>query len=145
MAHSDPNTIVKTNGLHHVTIQTRDWEASLHLYQQILGMQVVTEFGPEDARMMLLDAGNGSHIELIAPQADTPAVGSPHEGSGAAPNPLVHLALATSDAAAAIEPVREAGFEVTMEPKAVSLDGLDATVAFFKGPNGEVIEFFQTH
>jgi catechol 2,3-dioxygenase-like lactoylglutathione lyase family enzyme len=127
----------KTNGLHHITIQTRDWEASLHLYQEVLGMQVVAEFGPDDGRMMLLDVGDGSHIELIAPKADTPAVDS-------SADPLVHLALATPDAAASIEPVREAGYEVTMEPKDVSLGGLDATVAFFKGPNGEVIEFFQT-
>ena len=136
---SNPSKTAKTRGLHHITIQTRDWEASLRLYQEILGMQVVAEFGPEDGRMMLLDIGDGSHIELIAPKAGTPPVGSPAD-----PDPLVHLALATPDAAASIEPVREAGYEVTMEPKDVSLNGLDATVAFFKGPNGEVIEFFQT-
>jgi glyoxylase I family protein len=138
---SDPNKnrVAKTSGLHHITIQTRDWEASLHLYQEILGMQAVAEFGPDDGRMLLLDVGDGSHIELIAPKADTPAVGSPAD-----PDPLVHLALATSDAAASIEPVREAGYEVTMEPKDVSLGGLDATVAFFRGPNGELVEFFQT-
>jgi glyoxylase I family protein len=135
---STHNNVVKTCGLHHVTIQTRDWEESLRLYQEVLGMRVVVEFGPEDARMMLLDVGDGSHIELIAPKADTPPVGSPAQS-----DPLVHLALATPDAAAAIEPVRAAGYEVTVEPKDVTLAGLDATVAFFKGPNGEVIEFFQ--
>jgi glyoxylase I family protein len=140
MSSENKNTTVKTCGLHHITVQTRDWEASLRLYRDVLAMQVVAEFGPEDGRMMLLDVGDGSHIELIAPKADTPAVGSPAD-----PDPLVHLALATSDAAASLEPVREAGYEVTMEPKDVSLDGLEATVAFFKGPNGEVIEFFQTH
>lgn len=140
MSSENKNTTVKTCGLHHITVQTRDWEASLRLYRDVLAMQVVAEFGPEDGRMMLLDVGDGSHIELIAPKADTPAVGSPAD-----PDPLVHLALATSDAAASLEPVREAGYEVTMEPKDVSLDDLEATVAFFKGPNGEVIEFFQTH
>lgn len=134
------NTAAKTCGLHHITVQTRDWEASKHLYQEILGMQVVTEFGPEERRMMLLDVGDGSHIELIAPTANSPAVGSP------TPNdPLVHLALASADAAASLDLVREAGYEVTMEPKDVVLGGLEATVAFFKGPNGEVVEFFQTH
>jgi len=133
------NTVAKTRGLHHITIQTRDWEASKHLYQEILGMKVATEFGPEERRMMLLDVGDGSHIELIAPTADSPAVGSP------TPNdPLVHLALASADAAASLELVRQAGYEVTMEPKDVVLGDLEATVAFFKGPNGEVVEFFQT-
>ncbi|MCJ7736793.1 MAG: VOC family protein, partial [Anaerolineae bacterium] len=113
--------------------------ASLRLYQEILGMQVATEFGPQERRMMLLDVGDDSHIELVAPTAASPAVGSP-----AVNDPLVHLAIATPDAAASLEPVRQAGYEVTMEPKEVSLGDLEATVAFFKGPNGEVIEFFQT-
>ncbi|MBN1250418.1 MAG: VOC family protein [Anaerolineae bacterium] len=139
MSDATKNTVVKTRGLHHITIQTRDWEASRRLYLDVLGMQVAAEWGPEDRRMMLLDVGDGSHIELIAPTANSPAVGSP------TPNdPLVHLALATADAAAAIERVRAAGFEVTMEPKDVTLADIAATVAFFKGPSGEVIEFFQT-
>jgi glyoxylase I family protein len=123
-----------------VTVQTRDWAASLRLYRDVLGMNIVVEFGPPGRRMALLDVGDGSHIELIAPTADTPAVGSP-----AVNDPLVHIALATPDAAGALENVRQEGYEVTMEPKAVSLGNLEATVAFFKGPNGEVIEFFQTH
>ena len=133
------NTVAKTCGLHHITIQTRDWDASLRLYLEVLGMQVAAEWGPPERRMMLLDVGDGSHIELIGPTANSPVAGSP-----AANDPLVHLALATADAAAAIEPVRQAGFEVTMEPKDVKLADLEATVAFFKGPNGEVVEFFQT-
>ena len=133
------NTVAKTCGIHHITIQTRDWEASLRLYLEVLGMKVAAEWGPQERRMMLLDVGDGSHLELIAPTANSPAVGSP-----AANDPLVHLALATADAVAAIEPVRQAGFEVTMEPKDVKLADLEATVAFFKGPNGEVVEFFQT-
>ncbi len=132
-------TVAKTCGLHHITIQTRDWDASLRLYLEVLGMQVAAEWGPPERRMMLLDVGDGSHIELIGPTANSPVAGSP-----AANDPLVHLALATADAAAAIEPVRQAGFEVTMEPKAVTLADLEATVAFFRGPNGEVVEFFQT-
>lgn len=134
------NTVAKTCGLHHITIQTRDWDASLRLYLEVLGMKVAAEWGPPEHRMMLLDVGDGSHIELIGPTANSPVVGSP-----ASNDPLVHLALATADAAAAIEPVRQAGFEVTMEPKDVKLADLEATVAFFKGPNGEVVEFFQTH
>ncbi len=133
------NTVAKTCGLHHITIQTRDWDASLRLYLEVLGMQVAAEWGPPERRMMLLDVGDGSHIELIGPTANSPVAGSP-----AANDPLVHLALATADAAAAIEPVRQAGFEVTMEPKDVKLADLEATVAFFKGPNGEVVELFQT-
>jgi catechol 2,3-dioxygenase-like lactoylglutathione lyase family enzyme len=139
MSNASKNAVAKTCGLHHITIQTRDWEASRRLYQDILGMQVVAEWGPQERRMKLLDVGDGSHLELVAPTATSPAVGSP------TPNdPLVHVALATSDAAASLELVRQAGYEVTMEPKSVMLGDLAATVAFFQGPNGEVVEFFQT-
>jgi len=125
--------------LHHVTLQTRDLAAALRLYRDVLGMTVVAEFGSPERKMLLLAIGDGSHIELIAPTATTPAVGSP-----AANDPLVHLALAAPNAAEALERVRQAGYEITMEPKAVRLGAIDATVAFFKGPSGEVIEFFQT-
>ncbi|MBN1873380.1 MAG: VOC family protein [Anaerolineae bacterium] len=139
MSIESKNAIVKTCGLHHVTIQTRDWAASLQLYREVLGMTVVAEFGSPERRMMLLDTGNGSHIELIAPTSASPAVGSP-----AANDPLVHFALVMPDVTAAINRVRQAGYEITMEPKSAQLGTIAATVAFFKGPNGEVIEFFQT-
>ena len=133
------NLMIKGGGLHHIALQTRDWDASLRLYQEVLGMQFVAEVRT-DPKIILVDIGDGSHLELFAPQADTPAIGSP-----AANDPVIHIALATTDARAAIERVRQAGYEVTMEPKNLQTGGLDFTFAFFKGPNGEILEFFQTH
>ena len=134
------NSIIKGCGTHHIAVQTRDWQASLRLYQDILGMEIVAEFGSPERKVILLDIGDGSHMELFAPTADSPTVDSP------APNdPVIHFALATTDTHSALEHVRQAGYEVTMEPKDVTLGDLKATIAFFKGPNGEVIEFFQTH
>jgi len=132
------NPTVPGCGLHHVTVQARDWDQSLRLYRDVLGMKVVAEFGPPDRRIILLDAGDGAHIELLAPTADSPGVGDP-----AANDPLTHIALATTDTRAATEHVRQAGYEITMEPRDVDLNGLLATVSFFKGPSGELIEFFQ--
>jgi catechol 2,3-dioxygenase-like lactoylglutathione lyase family enzyme len=140
MPYTNKNSIVENCRLHHVTIQARDWDASLRLYRDVLGMQVVAEFGSPDRRILLLDVGDGSHVELVAPGPGTPPVGSP-----AANDPLVHLALGTTDARAALEQVREGGYEITVEPKTVQLADWKATVAFFNGPNGEVIEFFQMH
>ena len=134
------NTIIKGCGLHHIALQTRDWDASLKLYRDILGMEIVAEFGSPERKIILLDMGDGSHMELFQPTADTPAMGRP------APNdPIPHIALATTDTHAATEQVRQAGYEITVEPKEVNLGRLTVTLAFFKGPNGEVIEFFQTH
>src|SRR3954468_5042480 len=83
-------------GTHHIALQTRDWEASLRLYRDVLGMQIVAEFGPPERCILLLDIGDGSHMELFAPRpgaADQPA----------AAELVPHIALATTDTRQAIE------------------------------------------
>ena len=130
------NSVIAGCGMHHVTVQARDWEASLRLYRDVLGMEITAEFGSPEHKMLLLDMGDGSYIELAAPSANTPSV-----GSEPANDPLTHVALTTTDIHAAVELVREAGYEITMEPTDVDLGGLLATVAFFNGPSGERIEW----
>jgi catechol 2,3-dioxygenase-like lactoylglutathione lyase family enzyme len=128
-------------GIHHIAVQARDWDASLRLYRDVLGLPIVAQFGTPERRIILLDlGGGGSHIELFQPQAATPAPGAP-----AANDPVIHFALHSDDARADAEKIRAAGYRITIEPKDVRLDHLDVTVAFFEGPNGEIIEFFQVH
>ena len=131
------NSVIAGGGVHHIALQTRDWEASLRLYRDVLGMTELTRFtGGEGQTILLLDAGDGCYLELFEPTADTP--------TGAAANdPVIHIALTTTDAHAATERVREAGYEITVEPKEVTLGTLEVTLSFFKGPNGEVLEFFE--
>ncbi len=125
-------------GAHHIALQTRDWDASLRLYRDILGMRIVAEFGTPERRILLLDIGDGSYLELFAPLpgADDQPVNA---------NLLTHVALATTDTRQAIEHVRQAGYTIKTEPKDVQLGPIPATIAFFNGPNGETIEFFQTN
>ena len=125
-------------GAHHIALQTHDWNASLRLYRDVLGMQIVAEFGPPERRILFLDLGDGSHMELFAPQPST-------ADQPAASNVLTHIALATTDTRGATEQVRQAGYPITVEPKDVQLGPIAATIAFFTGPNGETIEFFQTN
>lgn len=125
-------------GTHHIALQTLDWEASLRLYRDVLGMQVVAEFGTPERRILLLDIGDGSHMELFAPLPGA-------SDQLAAANVLTHIALATTDTRQATELVRQAGYTITVEPKDVQLGSIAATIAFFTGPNGETIEFFQTN
>ncbi|MBI1924903.1 VOC family protein [Candidatus Poribacteria bacterium] len=134
------NGIIKGCGTHHIAVQARDWDASLRLYRDVLGMPIVAEFGSPERKIILLDMGDGSHIELFQPTAKSPQVGSP-----AANDPVTHFALATTDTRAALEHIRQAGYEITLEPRDVDLGAFKVTIAFFKGPSGEVIEFFQTH
>lgn len=103
-------------------------------------MEVIAEFGSPDRKIVLLDMGDGSHMELFQPTASSP---TPEDAS---PNdPVTHFALATTDARAAVEQVRQAGGEITLEPTDVDLGNIKATIAFFKGPSGEIIELFETH
>lgn len=137
----DHNGVIRGSGVHHIAVQARDWDESLRFYRDLLGMPVVAEFGSPERKIVLLDIGDGAHIELFQPTANTPA-----PGSAAANDPIFHLALTTTDIMAATERVRAAGCEITVEPKDVNLGGsIDATIAFFKGPNGEVIEWFQVN
>ena len=140
MSGGTQNTKIPGCGTHHVAVQTRDWQASLRLYQDVMGMMPVAEFGTPERKVMLLDTGDGSHMELFQPTGETPLPDSPSLN-----DPLTHVAFRTTDARAAIERVRQAGYQVTVEPKDVNLGGLEVTVAFFKGPCGEILEFFQTH
>lgn len=137
------NSIIKGCGAHHIALQTRDWDAAIRLYQEVLGMEIAAQWeasSPPGRKIALLDMGDGSHMELFGPLENTPTPGSP-----AANDPIMHIALATTDARAAIEHVRQAGYEVTVEPKDIQLGALQVTIAFFRGPSGELVEFFQTH
>jgi catechol 2,3-dioxygenase-like lactoylglutathione lyase family enzyme len=134
------NKIIPGCGSHHIAIQARNWDESLKLYRDVLGMPIVAEFGSPERKIVLLDMGDGSHIELFQPTEKTVASGSP------APNdPIMHIALTSTDTKAATEQVRRAGYEITTEPKTVDLGSLTVTLSFFRGPNGESIEFFQVH
>lgn len=134
------NSVIQACGCHHIALRTRDWDASLRLYQDVLGMKVAAKFGSADMKVWLLDMGDGSFMELFEPLPETPAPGSD------APNdPIFHFALATSDTKASTEHVRDAGYEITVEPKTVELGAMTVTISFFKGPSGEVVEFFQVH
>jgi len=133
------NPIIKGCGTHHIAVQTRDWAASMRLYQDVLGMKLVAEFGSPERKIVLLDIGDGSHIELFEPKSDTPPVDAP-----ATNDPVMHFALTTTNTRASLEHVRQAGYEITVESKEVKLGQWNVTNGFFKGPNGELIEFFQT-
>ena len=134
------NNVIDGCGIHHIAIQTTDWDASIHLYRDVLGMQVVHEFGSPEQPITLLDVGDGSLIELFPPREDDSG-----EITSGVSLPIVHLALAAKDTRSAVEHIRASGYEITMEPKTLDLNSMHVTIAFFKGPNGEEFELFQTN
>ena len=135
----EKNQSIAGLGSHHIAVQTRDYAAALAFYTDVLGMRQTVEFEAGGRRIALLDIGDGSHIELFEPLPGS-------DPSGAATNDIVfHFALTTTDIGAAVERVRAAGMQITREATAVQLGSLSATIAFFIGPSGEVVEFFQVN
>ena len=132
------NAVIPGGGCHHIALQVRDMNESLKFYRDVLGMSLVAQFGSPERRIFLLDMGDGSHMELFDPTPD-----SPKPGDVAANEPVIHFALTTTDTKSATEHVRAAGYTITVEPKTVDLGAMTVTIAFFDGPNGESIEFFQ--
>lgn len=133
------NQVMAGLGSHHIALRTLDYEAAIAFYSEVMGMEKVVEFSIDGRRITLLDIGDGSHLELFEPLPDTSAPADASEDL------FFHFALATSDIAAALERVRAAGMEITTELTDAQLGSLDVTIAFFKGPGGEVIELFQVN
>ena len=126
-------------GTHHIAVQTQNYEASVAFYTEVMGMAPTVEFNAGGRRVCLLDIGDGSHLELFEPIPGTTPSG---DADG---NVVFHFALTTSDIEAALERVRAAGMEITVEPRTAQLGSLNVSIAFFKGPGGEVVEFFQVN
>ena len=104
-------------------------------------MRPTIAWGKGDGRAVMLDAGNGNHLEVFAGGAVRP----PREPKD--PEPLLlHLAFRTPSCDAAFARALGAGAEALAEPKTVTIPSDPPTtvrIAFCTGPDGETIEFFQ--
>lgn len=134
------NQAIAGLGSHHIAVQTRNWDESETFYTDVMGMEKILQFGSAERRVALYDIGDGSHMELFEPTAD-----SPKTDDEAVNDPVIHFALTTTDIEAAVKRVREAGMEITRELNTLDLGHLNITIAFFTGPSGEVIELFQVN
>lgn len=130
------NKMLGGGGFHHVAIRVSDFDASVKFYTQTLGFRPATGWGEGDKRAVMLDTGDGNYLEVFAGGTTEPKP----EGT------ILHIAFRTADVDAAIARVRSAGMEITTEPKSVEIPSqppLPIRLAFFKGPDGEVVELFQ--
>lgn len=132
--------------MHHVAVRVRDFDRSVAFYRDVLGMTPRLTWQAAPSRAVMLDTGDGNYIELFErPDApDTPLEPEP---------PLLHVALRTDTLEDTLKAVRVAGMTVTMESCDIDIANthaegdLPATVpvriAFFRGPDGELIELFE--
>lgn len=138
MAHHNP--VLGGGGIHHVALKTKNWDASLAFYKDVLGFaEKITWAYPDGNRAGMFDVGGGHYLEIFENHVDTPAA------NGA----LMHLAIRAKDVTAVTERVRAAGCKITMEPKDVTIQTTNGVgpvpvrISFFEGPNGEIWELFE--
>ncbi len=131
------NKTIGGGGFHHVAIRAHDFDASVKFYTEAMGFEKKISWGEGKRRAIMLDTGDGNYLEIFANGTDEPKP----EGS------IIHFALRTSDCDAAIERARAAGAQITVEPKDVEIPSephkTPVRIAFCKGPDDEIIEFFQ--
>lgn len=130
------NPTIAGGGFHHLAMRVANLDASIAFYTAGLGFAPKASWGEGDRRTTLLDTGDGNYLEISGGGSGVPAAGGP----------VLHFALRTADCDQAIEAARAAGAVVTVEPKDVTLAAdppIPARIAFCKGPDGELIEFFQ--
>ena len=124
-------------GFHHTAIRSTQFDASLRVYTGVLGMKEKISWGEAPNRAVMIDAGDGNYLEIFERSEAVPTIEAT----------ILHFALRTDDCAAMLGKAREAGAEVTMETKDLTIDSnigpVPVRIAFFKGPDGEVIELFQ--
>ena len=119
-------------GIHHACIKCeteQEYEKIVKFYGTVLEMPVKREW---DGGIMF---NTGSGLIEVFKNVDSIT----EQGV------IRHFALATDDVDACVKAVREAGYEISVEPKDVFIAGnpnCPARIAFCKGPLGEEIEFF---
>ena len=119
-------------GIHHISMKCETAEELAKVkefYLEILGLNICREW---DGGLML-DTGNGL-IEIFTNQAGEHQLGV-----------IRHMALLTDDVDSIVSKVKDAGYEVFVEPNDVDIPATPIypiRMAFCYGPLGEQIEFF---
>lgn len=121
------------NGIHHVSLDAtsnEELEKTINFYQNILELEIRCQW---DGGIMF-DTGSGI-IEVFLKEEEQLPKGV-----------IRHFALATDDVAECAKTVKQAGYEVFIEPQDVEIPAnppFPLTCAFCYGPLGEEIEFFK--
>ena len=131
----DTNKKIRGCGFHHLSMKVKDLENSITFYKA-LGFEEKVSWGERPKKTVLLDTGDGNYFEISQGESN------PFDEEGV----FRHIALRADDCAVALELARKAGAEVKVETRDVNLRSnppIPIRIAFFKGPDGELIELFQ--
>jgi len=120
--------------LEHIGVMVKDMDASIRFYTEVLGMRLVKRVALADgAELGFLSFPGSEQIEIEL-------VGRGREGLP--DNGVVHhIAFTVSDIQSEIDRLKSLGVKLMDETPRRILDG--DLIAFFFGPDGERLEFFQ--
>ena len=135
---------------HHVALRATDFDRTVKFYTEGLGFKVHFEFAVPGRidRAAFLDAGDGRYIEIFGQDSTVQS-----EGRRRQPNEertegaLLHFCLRVADVDTAYTNALAAGAESRIAPRVSTLKQdppVEVRIAFVTGPEGEVIEFFQS-
>lgn len=122
--------------LHHVAIQTADFDRAYRFYAELIGLPVIR--APYDFKnkrtMAWLDAG-GALIELYSVKRDT--VAEPYNAQRVGTD---HISFVTPDMDVFLEKIKVNNIKVVKNPFTPPNDPNKPLVMFIRGPDGEEIE-----
>lgn len=124
------------NGFHHVAMKAKEFEKVVEFYTEGLGFEKGISWGEGDSRAVMIHVGNGNFIEIFAGAKEL----NGQEGA------FLHIALKSRDCDGDIRRAEEAGAIVTTEAISIDIPSnpvKKVRIAFCKGLNGEILEFFQ--
>jgi glyoxylase I family protein len=119
-------------------MRVTEFDKVVKFYNEI-GLKTAYTMGEGEGRGVLLDTGEGNYIEIFAGGTRAPGE-DPPEGA------VIHFALRVPNTDEAYNKALAAGAISEKEPIDVTLQGnppVPVRIAFCKGFNGEIIEFFQ--
>lgn len=120
-------------GLHHISMKCgteEEFKKAKDFYLSVLGFKVARQWPAG----IMISFGNGM-LEIFSNGEGVKNIGA-----------IRHFAFATDDVDGIVEKVKNAGYEVFIEPKDIVIASepeYPARMAFCYGPLGEEIEFFQ--
>ncbi len=119
---------IKMYKLGHIGINAVDIEESIAFYTDVLQCKVIEDRIHPGMRLVFMDAG-GATIELVY-----------KEGNRELPDgPVSHIAFNVENLEDEIYLLKEKGLCLLGDPRTVG----KSRIVFFKGPNGEKIEFVE--
>ncbi|TDF94087.1 VOC family protein [Paenibacillus piri] len=120
--------------LEHIGVKVKDMDVSVRFYTEILGMKLVKRARLADGvELGFLSFPDSDNIEIEL-------IGRGHDGL---PNDSIvhHIAFTVTDIQAEVDRLKGLGVHLMDETPRAILDG--DLIAFFFGPDGERLEFFQ--